>query len=103
KRRSPHYLVDIAENPKQILEPIFGYASEPLLSLEEACEPLLPIVVRLPVYIHIAKEESKDPADGLTQEESAAIRLYTIEWDPDDDDPHASLYSRLNRTLKQAD
>jgi hypothetical protein len=32
-------------------------------------------------------------------DESAAIRLYTIEWN----EPHQSLYSMLNHTLKKAD
>ncbi|CAF5004113.1 unnamed protein product, partial [Rotaria sp. Silwood1] len=38
------YLFGISDEPKQLLEPISGYAHEPLLPLEEACEPLLNIV-----------------------------------------------------------
>jgi hypothetical protein len=41
----------------------------------------------------------EQPSDGLTIDESAAIRLYTIEWEG----PHRSLYSMLNRTLKYDD
>jgi hypothetical protein len=44
-------------------------------------------------------ETPEEPPDGLTIDESAAIRLYTMEWDG----PHRSLYSMLNRTLKKAD
>jgi hypothetical protein len=39
-----------------------------------------------------------DPADGLTQDESAAIRLYTKEWDTNSDEPRGSRYVHLNRT-----
>ena len=100
---NPRYLLGISDEPKQLLQPITGYADEPLLSLEEACEPLLNIVARLPVNIWIAKENSKNPADGLTQDESAAIRLYTMEWDVGPDEPRGSLYAHLNRTLKEID
>lgn len=97
------YLQGIDDEPQQLLEPIFGYAYEPLLSLEEACESLLSIVPRLAAHIWIAKQNSKNPADGLTQDESAAIRLYTMEWDAAADESHPSLYSHLNQTLKLID
>ncbi|CAF2383766.1 unnamed protein product [Rotaria sp. Silwood2] len=44
-------------------------------------------------------ETPKEPPDGLTTDESAAIRLYTIEWEG----PHQSLYFMLNHTLKNSD
>jgi hypothetical protein len=100
---NPRYLLGIADEPKQLLEPIAGYAREPLLSLEEACIPVMAIVPRLEVHIWIAKQNSRNPADGLTQDESAAIRLYTMEWDTGDGDERSSLYAHLNRTLKQID
>ncbi|CAF3572625.1 unnamed protein product [Rotaria socialis] len=64
-----------------MLEPISGYAGGPLLSLEEACEPLLLIVCRLSLYVSRALENSKSHGNSLTRDESAAIRLYTMEWD----------------------
>jgi hypothetical protein len=97
------YLLGISDEPKQFLQPIAGYAREPLLPLEEACEPLISIVPRLPAHIWIAKQNSKNPADGLTEDESAAIRLYTMEWDAGENVPRGSLYSHLNRTLKLID
>ena len=97
------YLSGIADEPRQILQPITGYASEPLLSLEEACQPLLSIIPRLETYIWVAKQNSKNPPDGLTQDESAAIRLYTMEWDSECNEVRGSLYANLNRTLKQID
>jgi hypothetical protein len=97
------YLLGISDEPKQLLQPIAGYAREPLLPLEEACEPLISIVPRLAAHLWVAKQNSKNPADELTQDESAAIRLYTMEWDAGENVPRGSLYSHLNRTLKLID
>jgi hypothetical protein len=100
---NPRYLSSLSDEPKQILQPISGYTRVPLLSLEEACEPLLNIVPNLPAHIWVAKQNSKNPADELTQDESAAIHLYTMEWDGTADEARASLYVHLNRTLKLVD
>ena len=97
------YLQGVTNEPKQLLEPIYGYAHEPLLTLEEACEPLSSLVPRLPAHIWIPKTNSKNPANGLTQDESAVIRLYTMEWDAAADEHYPSLYSRLNQTLTLID
>ena len=97
------HLQGVTDEPQQLLEPISGYACEPLLSLEEACEPLLSIFPRLPTHIQIAKQKSKKPADGLTQDESAAIRLSTMTWDATADEFYPSLYSHLNEILKLDD
>ncbi|CAF4825074.1 unnamed protein product, partial [Rotaria sp. Silwood1] len=77
--------------------PIIGYAEEPLLPLPEATAPLTDILHNLSVYVQLALDETpENPPDGLTTDESAAVRLYTIEWER----PHRSLYSMLNYTLK---
>lgn len=77
--------------------PIIEYAAEPLLPLREACVPLVDILYDLWYYVQIALNETPEhPPHALTVNESAAIRLYTIEWDA----PHRSLYSMLNYTLK---
>jgi hypothetical protein len=63
------------------LDSIVEYAKEPLLTLIEACAPLAIIIDHLSVYVGLALNETpREPADGLTFDESAAIRLYTIEW-----------------------
>lgn len=98
------YLLSVDEDqPQEILQPICGYNNEPLLSLEEACEPLLKIVPRLQAHIWVTKQNSKNPSDDLTEDESGAIRLYTMEWDPTPGEQRVSLYSHLNRTLKEVD
>ena len=54
----------------------------------------------MPFYVQMALNGTpEEPPDGLTIDESAAIRLYTIEWER----PHRSLYSMLNYTLMQHD
>ena len=79
---------------------IAGYAEEPLLPLSKACSPLANILHNLSFYVQTAIDETPEqPPDGLTIDESAAIRLYTIEWES----PHRSLYSILNLTLKKDD
>jgi hypothetical protein len=78
--------------------PIIGYADEPLLPLVKACTPLIDIVNDISIYVQRSLNETpEEPPDGLTIDESAAIRLYTMEWEG----PHRSLYSMLNHTLKK--
>ncbi|CAF1444055.1 unnamed protein product [Rotaria sp. Silwood1] len=81
------------------LSPVVGYTNEPLLPLVKACAPLSNILYNLSKYVELALDETpEEPSDGLTIDESAAIRLYTLEWER----PHQSLYSMLNYTLKMA-
>lgn len=90
---------DICDTKKD-LGPILEYAEEPLLSLDAACAPLTDILHDLSSYVKLALDETPEiPPDGLTIDESASIRLYTLEWSA----PHRSLYSMLNHTLKKAD
>ena len=97
------YLLNIGDDPSAVLEPIWGYAHEPLTSLTEACTPLHNLISRLEPHIWVALENSKSPSDNLTQDESAAIYLYTMEWEPLDNEPDGSLYKHLNRVLKSSD
>ncbi|CAF3883709.1 unnamed protein product [Rotaria sp. Silwood1] len=83
----------------RLTPPITGYASEPLVTLEEACEPLEVLIKKLQNYVAMAKYYSQNPADNLSQDESAAIYLYTLEWSPSKN----SLYIMLNRTLRAPD
>jgi hypothetical protein len=91
---------NIASDIREDHEPIVGYAEEPILPLSKACTPLTSILHNLSFYVQMAMDETPEqPPDGLTIDESAAIRLYTIEWEG----PHRSLYSMLNYTLKCED
>jgi hypothetical protein len=93
-------ITNIDNDNKADFKPLEGYAKEPLLLLEEACAPLMNILHNLSFYIQmVLKETPVEPSDGLTIDESAAIRLYTTEWNS----PHRSLYSMLNYTLNNGD
>ena len=87
-------------NTDRDIGPIVGYAEVPLLPLAKACTPLVSIIYNLLFYVQLAIDETPEvPPDGLTIDESASIRLYTMEWPK----PHRSLYSMLNQTLNTAD
>ena len=88
--------LDASEEPNQLLLPIKGYAKEPLLSLDDAVQPIHELLDDLDRMVYTAKWNSKKPADGLTLDESAAIHLYTMQWE----EPHVSLYTTLNRILR---
>ena len=92
--------VNVISDIEATLTPIVEYADEPLLPLLEACAPLIGIINNLLFYAQLALSETPEqPPDGLTIDESAAIRLYTIEWNEN----QRSLYSMLNHTLKNDD
>src|SRR5262249_12579660 len=90
---------DIAEEPQTMLMPIRGYEKMPLVSLEQAVEPLVSMLPRIRNYVSIAKDRCNEPADGLTQDESASIMLYSMEWKPH----KGCLYFVLNSTLRTED
>jgi hypothetical protein len=91
-------ITDIAEESLEFLAPIGGYEKMPLVSLEEAIEKLVPILPTVQSHAYIAKQRCKKPADGLSQDESASIMLYTMAWEP----LAECLYIALNDTLRSA-
>ena len=90
---------DIAAEPLTMLTPIDEYEKMPLVSLEEAVEPLVPLVRDIQERALIEKQRRETPADNLSPDESASIALYTMEWQPSSD----SLYFILNSTLRDED
>ena len=93
-------VTNINNNAKPDFAPVVGYAKEPILSLFQTCAPLADTIHNLKFYVQMALNETPEqPPDGLTIDESAAIRLYTIEWEK----PHRSLYSLLNYILMKND
>ncbi|CAF1314806.1 unnamed protein product [Adineta steineri] len=89
-------LTDISKEPMDVLMPISGYEKMPLVSLEEAVEPLVSILPTVKSYARAAKKKCKKPADNLTQDESASIMLYSMGWEP----LNECLYCALNATLR---
>ena len=88
---------DTDSDPHQKLAPIQGYADKPLVPLEEAVEPLIPLVHDIKRMAKSAKWQCSDPpSDHLTLDQSAAIRLYSMEWEPREQ----CLYFVLNSVLR---
>ncbi len=94
-----HRSADVVGEPCIMLTPIEGFSKQPLVTLEEASEPLTNIVPRIATYAHIAKARATNPANGLSVDESASIALYTMEWEPYTE----SLYYILNDSLRTED
>ncbi|CAF3964455.1 unnamed protein product [Adineta steineri] len=88
---------DIAGEPCEMLLPIQGYEKKPLVSLEEAVEPLVQFVPDIKRMAYVAKMKCRNPpADHLSEDESASIILYSMEWKPQEE----CLYYVLNATLR---
>ncbi|CAF2816009.1 unnamed protein product, partial [Rotaria sp. Silwood2] len=92
-------ITDVAQEPHQYLLPICGYEKLPLVPLEIAIEELVDFLPNIQSFAYVAKQRCEEPADGLTQDESAAIMLYSMGWEPLDE----CLYFVLNSTLRSPD
>ncbi|CAF1639447.1 unnamed protein product [Adineta ricciae] len=92
-------ITDVEKEPLEFLAPLDGYETMPLVSIEEAVESLVPILPYVQSYVYVAKRRCKKPADGLSEDESASIMLYTMGWKPLD----KCLYFVLNTTLRAKD
>jgi hypothetical protein len=91
-----HRSFDIAEEPLRMLLPICGFEELALVPLEEAVAPLVSLLPKVQDHAWIAQQNCEEPANGLTQNESAAIMLYTMDWEPH----RECLYVALNTTLR---
>lgn len=91
-------VTDVTGEPLKFLTPICGYEKEPLVSLEKAVEKLVPILPTVQSHAYCAKQQCQNPADGLSSDESAAIMLYTMTWEPLDE----CLYVVLNKILRSS-
>ncbi|CAF1522368.1 unnamed protein product [Adineta steineri] len=63
-----HYPSNINDESEKLLQPIFDYVQEPLVSLEEEYKPLINTVPHISSYIWIEKQNSIDLADSLIQD-----------------------------------
>lgn len=78
-----------------LLTPIKGFDDRPLLQLTGAIESVAHCFYEIHDYVNVALTNCENPREGLSQQESAAIQLYTMEFS------HGkSLYSVLNEALR---
>ncbi|CAF1483272.1 unnamed protein product, partial [Rotaria sordida] len=81
------------------LLPITGYQDCPEVSLDIALLPVAHLLNNIKEKIAVARQNCTCPKDGLNQDQSAAIHLYTMEWYP----LEKCLYIVLNGTLRSKD
>ncbi len=63
---------DVAAEPHRMLMPIQGYEKKPLVTLEQAIEPIVEYIPDVKRMAFIAKMKCKNPPpDNLTLDESA--------------------------------
>eukprot|EP00698_Gefionella_okellyi_P003659 TRINITY_DN13427_c0_g1_i1.p1 TRINITY_DN13427_c0_g1~~TRINITY_DN13427_c0_g1_i1.p1 ORF type:complete len:562 (+),score=73.43 TRINITY_DN13427_c0_g1_i1:1651-3336(+) len=82
----------------ECINPISGVRNGPLMSLQDAvavCADIVPRVVQYAVYV--CAQRLPLPG-GMTHDEGAAIRLYTMQWGDEKD----SLFYPLNAALRDA-
>ncbi|CAF3730282.1 unnamed protein product [Rotaria sordida] len=88
---------DIAGEPCRMLMPIQGYEKKPLVTLEEAVEPIVSYVPDVKRMVYIAKMKCAELSPGgLPIDRAASITLYSMEWEPQNE----CLYYVLNQTLR---
>jgi hypothetical protein len=85
---------DVTIELQRILHLIGDNENTPLVSLEEAINPLISLVPDLEKMIATVKKNR-----SITNDESMSIALYSIEWKPRD----KSFHVILNTTLQTAD
>jgi hypothetical protein len=89
---------DFTAEPRRMLPPIQGYENMPLVSLEEAVDPLISLVPDVERMAWTVKQSQFEGEHNLTNDEEASILLYTMEWEPRE----KSFYIILNKTLQAA-
>jgi hypothetical protein len=88
---------DLYDEPvNRLLLPIRGYEDQPLLPLNETIKPISKLFNRIEDYVFIALHNCRNPTDGLDQQESASIHLYTMQFSRG-----SSLYQLLNQSLRK--
>ncbi|CAF2642264.1 unnamed protein product [Rotaria sp. Silwood2] len=87
---------DVRDEPlAKFLSPIKGYEATLPIPLEESISFVSDFFDGIRDYVFVAKHNCKYPADGLKQDESASIYLYTMQFDIE-----PSLYKILNSALR---
>ncbi|CAF1006697.1 unnamed protein product [Adineta steineri] len=87
---------DLSDEPiDHLLCPIKGYQDQPLVSLIESIKPICEFFNEIQDNIYVALHNCQERKDDLTQDESASIYLYTMEFDGG-----PSLYYLLNQSLR---
>lgn len=98
----PDFALRLLENihpSLKMVKPVEKFESVAVVSLEDAVQPLVSIVPEVREMVAAVKQKCAQPKEGLTVDESAAIMLYSMEYQPREN----SLYVILNNTLRTED
>jgi hypothetical protein len=87
--------IEVVQKSKTSLH-IDGYEQTPILSIEAAVVSLKHLIPDIHEKVEIARRRKRH--NQLTRDESTAIRLYTTQWENNEN----SLYWLLNRDLREA-
>lgn len=90
---------DANAEPRQMLPPIQGYESMPIVSLAQAVDPLVSLIPDVHQMIKRVLKTRGTPANQLTTDESGSIMLYSLEWEPRE----KSFYHIFNAALRSVD
>ena len=80
------------------LPPLQGFENAPLVSFEQATEPLIAQVPEIKHMVDIIKDNIIEPKNGLSIDGSSSIVLYSMEWSPHGE----SFYIILNETFRDS-
>ena len=87
--------IDFRDKPiSRLLAPITAYEDASQVVLEESIKAVPHLFKRIGGNVWVAKENSKNPANDLTQNEPASIQLYTRQFHSE-----PCLYQVLNRAI----
>jgi hypothetical protein len=87
---------DLCDEPvDHLLAPIKGYQEEKLVPLIETIKPISAFFNEIEDNVFVALHNCQNPTDDLTQQESASIHLYTMQFSGG-----PSLYQILNQSLR---
>jgi len=84
---------------EKMVKPVEKFETLAVVSIEDAVKPLISLVPEVLEMVAEVKEKCAQPKEGLTTNESAAIMLYSMEWQPRE----KSFYIILNNTLRTED
>lgn len=90
---------DVNKEPDKPLPPLQKFTSQPPLKLEDAVRSLQKFIEDLEKYVKLSLDQCRYPKDDLSQNESAALYLYSLQWPKE----KVSFYTMFNRALRNED
>ena len=92
--------LDLADESPSKKQPIQTFQKANVISLEDAMQPIRPFLPHVNSLIQEARGAARTKTSNiLTEDEMAAIFLYTAQWDTQE----GSVYYQLNRALRATD